>query len=401
VNEIGASAGTSAPFEVFRASLGLGLTSFGGPIAHLGYFERMYVQKLRWLSAADYAAIVALCQLLPGPSSSQVGFLIGYRRAGWGGGLAAWTGFTLPSALLMYGFALSASGLAGPFMRILVHGLLLTAVSVVAQAVWRMARSLCPDRRRKAIAILALALLIFQSSTSLQVAAMVVGALGGWLLCRGARASEFVPLAGVGPRTAWSLVAAVGGLLLGLPILAALDPHGLIAFTNIFYRTGALVFGGGHVVLPILRDALVPTGWVSDHTFLTGYGSAQALPGPLFTFAAYLGAASAPGPGSGLWAALALFAIFLPGLLLAVAGLSLWGRLGGAQSVQAAIAGINAAVVGVLGAALYRPVCTTAIHSSLDFAVAVIGLVLLERRRLSPILVAAMCIIVSPVTDGY
>ncbi len=392
--------GTGTPADVFRTSLKLGLTSFGGPIAHLGYFERTYVQQLRWLTEADYAGVVALCQLLPGPSSSQVGFLIGYHRAGWRGALAAWAGFTLPSALLMYAFALYTSQSEGPVMRVIVHGLMLAAVAVVAQAVWSMARSLCPDWRRKSIAILAFAMLLFQTSASLQLAAMLIGALGGWLLCRGAHIYRLTRPVGPNLRSGWILLVVFAGLLLGLPILALLNPHGPAAFTNIFYRAGALVFGGGHVVLPMLRDALVPTGWVSDPTFLTGYGFAQAIPGPLFTFAAYLGAASAPGPASGLWAAVALLAIFLPGMLLAAAGGSLWGGLGRSQAAQAAIAGVNAAVVGVLGAALYSPVCTTALHSGLDAAVAVTGLALLVRWHIPPILLVAFCVIVSAATAG-
>lgn len=390
-------AGTSA--EVLRASLKLGLTSFGGPIAHLGYFERTYVQDRRWLTAAEYAGIAGLCQLLPGPSSSQVGFLIGYHRAGWTGALAAWTGFTLPSALLMYVFALFASRTQGPAMHAFVHGLMLTAVAVVAQAVWSMARSLCPDWRRKTIAFLAAVLLLFHSSAATQLATMLIGALGGWLLCRKVRLPKFSPPVGLDFRFAWMLVAVFCGLLIVLPLLGALDPRGPMAFTTIFYRAGALVFGGGHVVLPILRDALVPGGWISDGTFLTGYGFAQAIPGPMFTFAAYLGALSAPGPDSALWAIIALVAIFLPGLLLAIAGMSLWRRVVRAQVAQAALAGVNAAVVGILGAALYNPVWTTAVHSVIDVVIAVAGLVLLERRHLPPILVAALCVIASAATE--
>lgn len=390
--------GTGAPAAVFRASLRLGLTSFGGPIAHLGYFERTYVQQLRWLTEADYARVVALCQLLPGPSSSQVGFLIGYHHAGWRGALAAWAGFTLPSALLMYAFALYASRSEGPVTRIIVHGLMLAAVPVVAQAVWSMTRSLCPDWPRKAIAILALALLLVHGSAALQLAAMLIGAAGGWLFCGGAGISRLTPPVGPNLRSGWILVAAFAGLLLGLPLLATLNPHGPAAFTNIFYRAGALVFGGGHVVLPMLRDALVPSGWVSDPTFLAGYGFAQAIPGPLSTFAAYLGAAIEPGPASALWATLALLAIFLPGLLLAAAGLSLWGGLDRSQTAHAAIAGVNAAVVGVLGAALYSPVCTTALHSGLDAVVAVTGLALLVRWHIPPILLVAFCVLASAAT---
>lgn len=389
---------TGTPADVFRASLRLGLTSFGGPIAHLGYFERTYVQQLRWLDAADYAGIVALCQLLPGPSSSQVGFLIGYHRAGWRGALAAWAGFTLPSALLMYVFALYAARSEGPILRVIVHGLMLAAVAIVAQAVWRMARSLCPDWRRKSIAILALVVLLIHGSASLQLAALLLGALAGWLLCRDVQLSRLAQPVGPNLRSGWILFVAFGGLLVGLPILAMRNPHGAVAFTNIFYRAGALVFGGGHVVLPMLRDALIPGGWVSDLNFLTGYGFAQAIPGPLFTFAAYLGATIEPGPASGLWATVALLAIFLPGLLLAAAGMSLSGVLGGSPMAQAAIAGVNAAVVGVLGAALYSPLCTAALHSGLDAAVAVTGLALLVRWHIPPILLVAFCVIVSAAT---
>ncbi len=389
---------TNSAVEVFRASLQLGLTSFGGPIAHLGYFERTYVQERRWLTGAEYAGIVGLCQLLPGPSSSQVGFLIGYRRAGWLGALAAWTGFTLPSALLMYAFALFASSVRGPTMEAIVHGLTLTAVAVVAQAVWSMARTLCPDRQRTGIALLAAVLLLLHSSEAMQLAALLIGAMGGWLLCRTVQLPVFTPPAGLNFRIAWTMVAVFCGLLIGLPVLTALDPHGPIALTSIFYRAGALVFGGGHVVLPILRDALVPSGWISDDTFLTGYGFAQGMPGPLFTFAAYLGAVSAPAHASALWATVALLAIFLPGLLLAIAGMSLWSRLAHVQAAKAMLAGINAAVVGVLGAALYNPVWTTGVRGSVDVAVAVTGFVLLERWRAPPVLVVALCVVVSAAT---
>ncbi len=401
MNEVRVAGTKGSPAEVFRTSLKLGLTSFGGPIAHLGYFERTYVQRLRWLTAADYAGIVALCQLLPGPASSQVGFLIGYHRAGWRGASAAWTGFTLPSAVLMYGFALYASRTKGMAMTIVVHGLMLTAAAVVAQAVWSMARRLCPDWPRKSIAMLALVLLLIHGNAALQIAAMMLGAVGGWLWCRREPLNELVPPVGLGLRSAWLLVALVGALLIALPVMAIPDSHGMIAFTGIFYRTGAVVFGGGHVVLPILRDALVPNGWVSDRTFLAGYGFAQAIPGPLFTLAAYLGAVSAPGPTSGLWATVALLAIFLPGLLLAVAGMSLWSHLlGRLQVAQAAIAGVNAAVVGVLGAALYSPVGTTAIHSAFDGVIVAAGLLFLGRWRAPPILVTLFCVLGSAATAG-
>jgi chromate transporter len=384
---------TGSIAEVFVVALKLGLTSFGGPIAHLGYFERMYVQERRWLSGADYAGIVGLCQLLPGPSSSQVGFLIGYHKAGWGGALAAWVGFTLPSALLMYAFAVFAPRVQGPILGGIVHGLMLTAVAVVAQAVWSMARNLCPDLQRKAIALLAVVLLLFQGSAGTQLTAMLIGAIGGWLLCRTAQPPAFTPPAGPRFRIAWMLVAVFCGLLLVLPFVSSSKPHGAIALAAIFYRAGALVFGGGHVVLPILRDALVPSGWISDDAFLTGYGLAQAMPGPLFAFAAYLGAVVAPGHAAAGWVFLSVFAIFLPGLLLAITGLSLWSRLIRIPAAQASVLGVNAAVVGVLGAALYDPVWTTAVRGGLDVAVAVAGFILLERWRAPPILVVALCVL--------
>jgi chromate transporter len=389
---------TGSIAEVFRAALKLGLTSFGGPIAHLGYFERTYVQERRWLSGAEYAGIVGLCQLLPGPSSSQVGFLIGYHRAGWRGALAAWMGFTLPSALLMYAFALFASRVQGPILGGIVHGLMLTAVAVVAQAAWSMARNLCPDLQRRAIALLGVALLLIHSTTPMQLTAMLIGAIGGWFLCRTGQPPAFTPPVGLKFRIAWILVAVLSGPLLVLPVLAMSEPRGPIALANIFYRAGALVFGGGHVVLPILRDALVPAGWISDDAFLTGYGFAQAVPGPLFTFAAYLGAASAPAHAAAWWATIAVTAIFLPGLLLAITGLSLWSWLMRAPGTQASVLGVNAAVVGVLGAALYNPVWTTAVHSGLDGVVAVTGFLLLERWRTPPILLVALCVIVGVAT---
>jgi chromate transporter len=389
---------TGSIAEVFGAALKLGLTSFGGPIAHLGYFERTYVQKRRWISGSDYAGIVGLCQLIPGPSSSQVGFLVGYHRAGWGGALAAWVGFTLPSALLMYAFALFASRVQGPILGAIVHGLMLTAVAVVAQAVWSMARNLCPDVPRKMIAALAVILLLVHSSPAMQLTAMLIGAIGGWLLCRTVQPPVFTPPSGLNLRTAWLLVAGFAGLLVVLPVLAASNHHGPIALADIFYRAGALVFGGGHVVLPILRDALVPSGWISDNAFLTGYGFAQAVPGPLFTFAAYIGAVGAPAQSAAWWAIIAVCAIFLPGLILAIAGVTLWGQLMRLSTAHAVVLGVNAAVVGVLGAALYNPVWRAAIHNGIDVIVAGTGFMLLQRWRTPPVLVVALCVTVSLAT---
>jgi chromate transporter len=382
----------SSAFSVLLTSLQLGCTSFGGPIAHLGYFERRYVQARRWLSSDEYAGIVALCQMLPGPTSSQVGFLIGLHRAGWRGALAAWIGFTLPSAILLYVFAVFAPRLHGPFMDALLHGLKLAAVAVVAQAVFSMAKKLCPDLRRAGLALLAAAALAVARTASLQLAVLVLGAIAGYYFCRNIPAAPLRLPPGIGAKTAWPAAAVFVVLLIGLPIVSLQMPRSLIAFADIFYRAGALVFGGGHVVLPLLRDALVPASWLSDSAFLAGYGAAQAVPGPLFTLAAYLGAVSAPGEGSALWAAVAVIFIFLPGMLLAVAGLSLWSVVAQGAGARAALAGVNASVVGILGAALYDPVWTVAVRSGGDAALALGGFLLLERWRIAPLLVVLFCV---------
>jgi len=381
---------------VFAVAFGLGLTAFGGPIAHLGYFERTYVQRRRWLSADDYAGIVALCQMIPGPASSQVGFLVGLRRAGWAGAAAAWLGFTLPSAVLMFAFALVAPNLTGPWAQAVLHGLKLVAVAVVAQAVWSMARKLCPDLPRAALALLAAAVLLATSGVGLPLAALLAGAIGGVILCRRVAAAATPPKLAVGPRAGATALAAFALLLVVSLVISGRGSHALPALSAIAYRAGALVFGGGHVVLPLLRDALVPSGWLTDDRFLSGYGAAQALPGPLFTIAAYIGAAAAP-PASGpwtaaLWSAAALLAIFLPGLLLAVAGAAVWRWIGRHAAARGALAGVNAAVVGVLGAALYNPIWTSAVFNGRDLAIALAGFVLLERWRAPPILIVALCV---------
>jgi chromate transporter len=389
---------TAAVAEVLGASLRLGLTSFGGPIAHLGYFERIYVRERRWLGGGEYASLVGLCQLLPGPTSSQVGFLIGYHRAGWFGAVAAWVGFTLPSALFMYLFAVFAPALHGPATRAVFHGLMLAAAAVVAQAVWSMARSSCPDWPRRGIAALAAVLLVLDSAVEVQFAALLLGAMWGWALCRDVSPPAQPSSSPVNLRVAWGALVIFGVLLLTSTALAAIAPHGPIALANIFYRVGAVVFGGGHVVLPLLREGLVPQGWLSDDAFLAGYGFAQCMPGPLFAVATYLGAVSAPHHVSALWATIALLAIFVPGLLLAIAGLSALRRLTQMNAVTAMLSGVNASVVGVLGAALYNPVWTNAVHTGVDAAVAAVGFVLLERWRMAPIIVVALCVLGAVVT---
>ena len=388
-----APAGT--PGEVFVAALRLGCTSFGGPIAHIGYFEHAYVRQRQWLSADEFAGLVALCQLIPGPASSQLGYLIGLRRAGWAGALAAWAGFTLPSALLMFGFAVLAPRLPGPLAAACMHGLKLVAVVIVAQAIYSMARSLCPDRLRAGVALLAGAALLVPAWRAMQLPVLAVGAVLGALVCQ--NVASITPPAlpvkrGVG-------VGALG-LFAGLMALAlwpiGADNHTLPALMAVFYRSGALVFGGGHVVLPLLRGGLVPAGWLSDGQFLAGYGAAQAVPGPLFTLAAYLGASAAPAHAGGavmaLWSAAALCAIFLPGLLIAVAGLAVWGWLGQHPRARGGLAGANAAVVGVLGAAFVTPVWTSAVAGLADIAIAATGVILLMRFRAAPMVIVGFCV---------
>lgn len=381
--------------EVLREALKLGLTSFGGPVAHLGYYDRTYVRRLRWLSTEQFGGLISLCQLLPGPTSSQVGFLIGLHRAGWLGALAAWVGFTLPSAILMYAFALFAPTNPGPRMQAVLHGLMLTAVVVVAQAVWSMSRSLTPDLPRRAIAVAACVPLLLWGSGLAQLLALVGGAIAGVLLCRTTSPAAPKLPAGLHPGVAWVALCIFLLLLAGLASSALLQTHGPMALANIFYRSGAFVFGGGHVVLPLLQQALVPAGWLSDERFLAGYGFAQAMPGPLFTLSAYLGAASAPPHQSLLWALDAVVAIFLPGMLLSVAGLSLLGRVAGSTTANAMLAGVNAAVVGLLAAALYNPVWVNAVHSLVDVVVVLIALVLLQRFKTPPVLIATVCVAAS------
>jgi chromate transporter len=352
-------AGGSA-WPVFLASLQLGCRSFGGPVAHLGYFERSYVQRRRWLAAEEYASMVALCQLLPGPTSSQVGFLIGLHRAGWRGALAAWAGFTLPSVMLMYAFYVFAPKLAGPAMNVVLDALKWVTVAVVARAVWSMAKALCPDVPRAAIAVLAAVVLSFAHGALLQATVLAASAAAGYLFCKHLPSMISRGTSPIDTRVAWLSIAAGVALMITLRILALQMPHTLSALADIFYRTGALVFGGGHVVLPLLHDALVPSGWISDSDFLSGYGAAQALPGPLFSVAAYLGAQSAPNGTPLLGASIAVLCIFLPGMLLAVAGRYVWNHGARLPRVRAALAGVNAGAVGILAAALYNPVLTGA-----------------------------------------
>jgi chromate transporter len=378
-----------SPLEVFRVFLKLGISSFGGPIAHIGYFREEFVVRRHWLGDTAFVDLVALCQFLPGPASSQTGLAIGLLRAGYGGALAAWAGFTLPSAILMVLFAYGAGALSGPIGAGLLHGLKLVAVAIVAQAVWGMARSLCPDRTRASIAT-ASALIILASTSSLaQIGAIALGGILGLALCR-----EAPPVTDGGQiampvsrRVGFAALTGYCLFLVGLPIAQTLTGSTALALFDAFYRSGALVFGGGHVVLPLLREAFVAPGWISDDAFLAGYGAAQAVPGPLFTFAAYLGALVRPAPHGIAGAALGLFGIFLPGVLILLGALPFWDGFRKRVAAQAAMRGVNAAVVGLLGAALYTPLWTSSVKGPGDFALALLGFILLTVWRLPPLAV--------------
>lgn len=385
------TAGRGSAMEVLRAFLRLGLTSFGGPVAHLGYFRAEFVERRRWLDERGFSELVALCQFLPGPASSQLGMAIGLLRARWLGALAAWAGFTLPSALALIAFAYGVSGVTGVAASGAVHGLKVVAVAVVAQAVWAMAKALCPDRARAGLAIAAALLTLVLPSTAGQVGAIALGALVGWRLLRLAPEPDAVHEAfGVSRRAGWVALMLFATLLVALPLAAAASGSTLLSSIDGFYRAGALVFGGGHVVLPLLQTTVVPGGAVSNASFLAGYGAAQAVPGPLFSFAAYLGAVMAgPLPG---WAGgmLLLVVIFVPGFLVLVAALPFWDALRRRPAVRAAMAGVNAAVVGILLSALYDPVWTGAIATRADFGLALAAFALLQLARWSPLAVVAL-----------
>jgi chromate transporter len=377
--------------EVLAVATRLGLTSFGGPVAHLGYFRREYVLRRRWLDEASYADLVALCQFLPGPASSQVMIAIGVLRAGLPGGLAAWLGFTLPSALALALFGLGMRGLDVTGSGWL-HGLKIAAVAVVAQAVWGMGQALCPDRARAALALGAALIALTWPTAGGQVLVILAAGLVG-LACLPAATlpapAPRVPVSVGRPLAAVSLVVFFA-LLVALPILRGAVASSPLAVFDAFYRAGALVFGGGHVVLPLLQAEVVPPGWVTNAEFLAGYGAAQAVPGPLFTFAAYLGVVMHVPPGGWAGAGLALLAIFLPAILLVVGTLPFWDVLRRRPAFQSALRGINAAVVGLLLAALYHPVWTGAIHAPVDFALALAAFGLLAVWRLPPWLVVAL-----------
>ncbi|WP_239629748.1 chromate efflux transporter [Paenibacillus sp. H1-7] len=377
--------------EIGKVSLRLGLTSFGGPVAHLGYFRDEYVQRKRWMDEQSYADLVALCQFLPGPASSQVGIGIGYYRGGMLGGLIAWLGFTLPSALALALFAALYQAV-DPGASGWIHGLKLAAVAIVAQAVWGMGKSFVTDRWKAAVAVLSAVILLMWSSAAAQLSVIVASAIAGWLLYRHTGGQESGPKQTIqgegrvpGMKLAVSALLAFALLLIGLPLLNAGTGSQLIAIADSFYRSGSLVFGGGHVVLPLLEKEVVPSGWMSREQFLAGYGATQAVPGPLFTFAAYLGMVIGGWPG----AVMATLAIFLPAFLLVIGVLPFWERLRSQPAVRAALTGVHAAVVGILLAALYDPVWTSAVESPADFGLALVLFGGLVFWKLPPWLVVA------------
>jgi chromate transporter len=390
-------AGASRPgswFEVLKVFTQLGLTSFGGPVAHIGYFRDEIVVRRKWLDEKTYADLVALSQFLPGPASSKVGIAIGLLRAGYPGALAAWLGFTLPSALALVLFAFGVTTLGDSLGSGWLHGLKIAAVAVVAQAVLGMMRALAPDRERATMAAVAAVIVLAFPSAWGQVGAIVLGGLFGYLLLPSNAPSDHVMLPRVVSRTvATCALVLFFALLIGLPLLVAAFPSQSMRLFEAFYRAGSLVFGGGHVVLPLLQASVVPPGWVTNEAFLAGYGAAQAVPGPLFTFSAYLGAVMGPEPNGWAGATLCLVAMFVPAFLLVIGPLPFWDDFRSRPWAQSALRGINAAVVGLLLAALYDPVWTAGILGAGDFALAIVAFVLLFMWQTPPWLVVVVCAI--------
>lgn len=376
--------------QIFLVFLRLGLTSFGGPVAHLAYFREELVARRRWVEERAYADLVALCQFLPGPASSQVGIGIGLAKGGLAGAFAAWLGFTAPSAIALTLFGLGVAGHGTLVDPGVLHGLKVVAVAVVAQAVWAMARSLCPDGPRATLAVVAAIVALTWPGAPGQLAVIALGALAGIFLPPAAPELAAAPLGiRVGRRLAVGALALFFALLVGLPLAEAALGSRVIALLDAFYRSGALVFGGGHVILPLLQAEVVPPGWVSNDLFLAGYGAAQAVPGPLSTFAAYLGAVMSPEPNGWRGALLCLAAIFAPSFLLVLGALPFWDGLRRHARARAALGGVNAAVVGLLAAALYDPLWTSAIASRADFGLAAAAFAALAFWKVPPWLVVA------------
>ena len=392
--------------DVLAVALRLGLTSFGGPIAHIGYFRRAYVEQRHWLDEQAFGELVALCQSLPGPASSQLGIAIGTLRAGHLGGLAAWVGFTLPSAVALVSFALLTNGTdvaAAPW----VHGLKLAAAAVVIQALWMMRRSLAPDAIRRAIALVAMAAALVIASPLTPTAIIVGGAVAGLLLLRTPPGGPAEGLAAtpipvvIGRRAGIVALSLFALLLVALPVLRAATGSAAATVGDTFYRTGALVFGGGHVVLPLLHESVVTAGWLDEGRFLAGYGAAQAVPGPLFTFAGYVGAIMSVGPGGVAGALLALVSIFLPGALLIWGALPFWTAIRRSGRVRHLLGGTGAAVVGLLAAALYDPIWRGSVATPADAAIALGGVILLTAARMPPLVVVVGAALIAQVAPGF
>lgn len=383
----------SGAIAIFLVFLRLGLTSFGGPLAHLGYFRTEFVQRRRWLDEDAFAGLLGLCQFLPGPASSQLGFALGWLRGGWAGALAAFLGFTLPSALLMYWLALHAPRAAAtPVGAALVHGLKLVAVVVVAHGLWGMARMLVPDLRRIVLALAVAALVLLARDPAWQLAGIAFGALVGAWCCPPSPA----PTGGMPALRTSRWITPACAVLLAVGLLWAAWPRsgapGLEALAAANYQSGALVFGGGHVVLPLLQAKLVAPGWIGADQFLAGYGAAQAMPGPMFSLAAYLGASIDVGAARPLAATVALLCVFLPGFLLLIALLPGWTRIAAHPRLSRMLSGINAAVVGLLAAALYHPLWTGAVGNRIDVGIVAIGLLIAWRIRRPALWILAWCL---------
>ena len=392
---------SAGPVEIFLIFLRLGLTAFGGPIAHLGYFREEFVARRQWLTERAYADLVALCQFLPGPASSQVGISLGFLRAGYLGALAAWVGFTMPSVVVLILFALGIAHGGDLIPSGALQGLKVVAVAVVAQAVWGMGRQLCPDAKHVTIMAISACLVLLAPSAWGQVGVILLAALVGMIVFKPHPDAKHEPLPiTIRHRVGMMWLSIFFGLLVGLPLLNAWSPSQWVAMVDVFYRTGSLVFGGGHVVLPLLQSEVVPPGWVSETAFLAGYGATQAVPGPMFTFAAFLGASMQNSPSGWAGGLIAVVAIFLPSFFLVIGALPFWEQLRRNVRTQAALSGINAAVVGLLLAALYQPVWTSAVHGPQDFGLALIALVALMFWKLPPWLVVIGCAVVGWVMFG-
>ena len=380
-------------FTVFLSFLKLGLTSFGGPAAHIGYFRKTFVEEKAWLSESQFGQLLAICQFLPGPASSQLGFGIGLLKAGWLGAITAFLAFTLPSVAILIGFASALPLLSNTYGEALIHGLKLVACIVVADAVISMGKKLCPDRQRITIAMLAASAILLLSSAWAHILVVLFAAVAGLLFCRNVKLEAHSQLqVPYGKFLGLSLLSVFFVLLAFFILLPA---EGLVAIAQAFYQAGALVFGGGHVVLPLIEESVVGAGWVTNETFLAGYGASQAIPGPMFAFAAYLGALIPTQYGSLVGAFSALIFMFLPGFLLLAGVLPLWQSISAKANIAYVIAGVNGAVVGILGAALYDPIFTSAIRSHWDFVIVILGYALLVTWKRSPLFIVAWCIFAS------